>query len=220
MVFLTMTKHISSDYLKAGDPLTHSDELLRLAAQEPEAAIRRRLAENPSTPLAVLSSLAVDEDVDVRIAVSGNPLTPQWLRSKLSHDDSPTVRVAVAEDPYTPLTILKRLADDENAYVQHQAKRTIDVVELEIALAEEDFLVEPGEHYKLGVLLVAAHLLTQNQVEELLRIAKDKGIPFGQAIARMKALPKQKITQALLLQSKLRRNEISELDVIKLLKHR
>ncbi len=101
--------------------------------------------------------------------------------------------------------------------MQHQASRTIEVIQLELALAEEEYIVEDGASHKLGSLLVGSQLLTQCQINEFLRIAAENGCPLGQALARHKALPKQTITTALLLQSRLRRLEISEEDAIEIL---
>lgn len=213
-----MSRHISADYLKAGNPATPAEELERIAATGPAQVIRRRLAENPSTPIGLLSMLGEDEDVDVRIGLGHNPSTPLWLRKKLARDDSPTVRFSLAEDPHTPVSVLKELAEDEHPHVQHQAHRTIEVIEMELALAEEEYVIEDGAGHKLGTLLVAAKLLSQTQVDELLRIATEIGSPLGQALARHRALPKQTITEALILQSKLRRNEITELEAVEALR--
>lgn len=212
-----MSSHISVDYLKAGNPGTPPDELERIAATRPALIIRRRLAENPATPANLLAALAADDDVDVRIGLSLNPSTPLWLRRKLARDESATVRFALAEDPHTPITVLKRLEEDIHPHVQHQASRTIEVIQLELALAEEEYVIEEGASHKLGSLLVSAQLLTQAQIDEFLRIATENGCPLGQALARHRALPKQTITTALLIQSRLRREEISEVDAIEIL---
>ncbi len=213
-----MSSHISADYLKAGNPATPAEELERIAATRPTQVIRRRLAENPSTPIALLTTLGADEDIDVRIGLGHNPSTPLWLRKKLARDDSPTVRFSLAEDPHTPVSILKELAEDDHPHVLHQAGRTLEVIELELALAQEEYVIADGGSHKLGTLLVEAKLLPQAQVNELLRIANEIGSPLGQALARQRALPKQTITHALLLQSQLRRFEITEVEAVEALR--
>ncbi len=213
-----MSSHISADYLKAGNPDTPAEELERIAATRPTQVIRRRLAENPSTPITLLTELGGDADIDVRIGLGHNPSTPLWLRKKLARDDSATVRFSLAENPHTPVSVLNELEEDEHPHVQHQARRTIEVINMEMALAEEEYVTAEGDSHKLGTLLVEAKLLSQIQVNELLRIANEIGSPLGQALARHRALPKQSITKALMLQSKLRRQEITEVEAVETLR--
>jgi two-component system, NarL family, response regulator LiaR len=128
------------------------------------------------------------------------------------------MRLSIAEDPKTPLSVLKKLAQDEDGLIQDQAQKTMKVADLEINLVLEDFVAESGDNYKLGSLLVEAELLTESQLNELLRIAGEKKILLGHALARMNALPVETISSALILQSRLRRKEISESEMIATLK--
>lgn len=124
------------------------------------------------------------------------------------------MRLSIAENPKTPLSVLRVLAQDENSLIHDQAQETLKVADLEINLVLEDFVVESGENYKLGSLLVKADLLTETQLNELLHTASEKNILLGHAIARTCALPIEIVSNALVLQSRLRRKEISEDEMI------
>lgn len=70
------------------------------------------VAENPSTPAAVLEALANDDDKDVRMGVAMNPNTPTATLEMLSKDESWEVRMGAAGNPNTPATALEALAKD------------------------------------------------------------------------------------------------------------
>jgi hypothetical protein len=212
-----MSTPISADYLRAGNPATSSDELEALAFQQRSASIRLRLAENPSATLNMLMDFAADEDIDVRVAVTGNPSTPDWLKAALANDESATVRYGLAEDCHTPVEILEVLMNDENPYVVQAALATHESVLLELALQESKFMPEPGDSYKLGTVLYMAGLLNESQIKDLLDMSGQLGIPLGQAIARMKVLPKKVIAEALMQQTRLRKKEITEGEMLEVL---
>jgi hypothetical protein len=61
--------------------------------------MRRGVAENPSTPVAVLKKLAEDTNEDVRMNVAENPSTPVALLQKLARDNRSSVRGRVYNNP-------------------------------------------------------------------------------------------------------------------------
>ena len=92
----------------------------------PCAKTRRRVAENPRTPITILARLAADEDTDVRIAVSENKVVPAGLLNILAKDEDADVRFALAENCLMPLSILNQLAHDTNPYVSCRASQTLE----------------------------------------------------------------------------------------------
>lgn len=118
---------ILDDYVQAGDKKCSPEQLAQLAHSEVEK-IRRRVAENPNTPITVLKYLATDKNADVRIAVGTNPSTPEHIRYDLTFDEDPTVRFGLAEDMSTPIEIIEKLMEDENPYVSYQAHKTKELL--------------------------------------------------------------------------------------------
>lgn len=212
-----MTFTMNADYFKAGNPVTNPKELEQMAYEAP-TSIKVRLAENPSSTLGLMLQLATDADVDVRVALTENTSAPEWLKAVLAKDESVTVRFALAQDCNTPLDVLNILLEDENPYVVHAAQETIDSVELEMALQEVGYIAELGDCYKLGVMLTMSGLLTDKQIYELLQFATEAEIPLGQAVARKRVLPKRVVSKALMLQSRLRKKEITEMAMVEMLK--
>lgn len=210
---------IDANYLAAGAPSTSPIELQRLACLN-DQRIELRLAENHVTPENILLALSTHPNPEIRAAVATNESSPLWLKAALSADESPTVRYAIAEDLHSPPEILQALTEDSNAYVQHQARATLDSLELESALSEAGFAQKSGETFLLGTLLVDAGLLQPSQLFSLLKLTLEMALPLGQVIARRKLLPKKTIVSALLIQSALRNGSITEEEAIQLLRKR
>ena len=61
--------------------------------------VRRNVAENPNTPIDVLSELAKDSDYDVRCFVAENPNTPIDVLTELAKDSDWCVRRNAARNP-------------------------------------------------------------------------------------------------------------------------
>ena len=59
-------------------------------------------ARNPSTPPAVLATLATDQDSDVRYWAARNPSTPPAALAALATDTYSYVRAQAARNPSTP----------------------------------------------------------------------------------------------------------------------
>lgn len=120
-------RKVLNEYVLAGDKNCSAEQLAELAKSETDK-IRRRVAENPNTPTAILKYLATDKNADVRIAVGTNPSTPEHIRYNLACDQDPTVRIGLAEDMTSPVEIIEKLIEDENPYVSYQAHKTKDLV--------------------------------------------------------------------------------------------
>lgn len=73
---------------------------------------RNYLANNPATPLSVLTQLAIDKYEQVRVSVAENPNTPSDILAQLAKDKVKMVRVSVAENPNTPTDVLAQLEEE------------------------------------------------------------------------------------------------------------
>lgn len=204
---------IYESYIRAGNPTTPVEELRELI-REASARIKQRLAGNPSTPSDLLERLATDDDPEVRVAVGRNQNTPIEMRERLAADESPQVRFGMAGDNEIPLPILHQLAVDDNAYVQDRAKRTLEGLALEDALKAASFVHYDGEEGRLGEILEKTGLLTATQVEDILQISKQNGLPLGRTIAQLRVLSRPIIVMALEAQVKIRKRESSLDDAV------
>ncbi len=61
--------------------------------------VRAKVAENPNTPVDVLTELAKDSDCDVRRNAAGNPNTPAGVLTELAKDSDCDVRRHAAGNP-------------------------------------------------------------------------------------------------------------------------
>lgn len=197
---------IYESYIRAGNPQTPVDEL-REMIQKASARIKQRLAGNPSTPSDLLERLARDEDPEVRVAVGRNHNTPNDMRERLAADESAQVRFGLAGDPDIPLPMLHQLAVDDNAYVADRAQRTLEGLALEEALKAASFVHYGGEEGRLGEILESAGLLTATQVEDILQISRQNGLPLGRTIAQLRILSRPIIVMALEAQVRIRKRE-------------
>jgi hypothetical protein len=208
---------ISHNYIKAGnDNLSAAESFL--LAKDDSPHVRRRLAENPLTPMEVLIRLADDADQEVRIAVGCNAATPTHVLEKLANDDSIHVRFGLAGDPNLLPSVLNVLAQDDNPYVMHQALKTLEGIALENMLQEAGFVQEPGETERLGELLVAAGLIDHKQLDHFLLIARKTERPLGRVLVQSKILPRATIVAALNCQLMIRRNRVPVQNAIEELK--
>jgi hypothetical protein len=112
-------------YYVAGDPGTCPNILSYLGLSSFEH-LRRRVAENCSTPQVVLEFLARDSSSEVRISLVDNPRVPTHVILHLATDEDADVRFAVAESSNTPIHILQYLLEDPNPFVVNRAQITID----------------------------------------------------------------------------------------------
>ena len=85
-------------------------------------AVRDGVAANPNTPIALLERLAGDKNIYIRLLVAENPNTPMQRRIailvRLAGDKDEDVRRRVAKNPNTPISILERLANDKDSEVR------------------------------------------------------------------------------------------------------
>jgi hypothetical protein len=99
--------------------------LLVQYAHDLDYKIRRRVAENPYSPAALLECLAEDTSDEVRIAVAENPNTPFHVLATLTQDQDVSVRYDMADNPRLPNSIHLILTQDENAYVAARAQAMV-----------------------------------------------------------------------------------------------
>ena len=100
----------------AAEKLTQ--RLIKQLYNHKEAAVRRGVAANPSTPVATLVQLATDEYSYIRWEVAANPNTPVATLVQLATDEDSEVRRGVARNLNTPVATLVQLASDADIYVR------------------------------------------------------------------------------------------------------
>ncbi len=98
-------------------------EVLELLANSQSGEVRRRVAENASTPAVVLDTLMHDT-VNVRAALASNPKAIERVWS-LATDKNPTVRLNLAMNPNLPDHVYQFLAKDLDRNVARTARRTM-----------------------------------------------------------------------------------------------
>lgn len=97
-----------------------ADLLTMLGGERRSAQVRRAVAANPNTPVAVLTSLAGDADAQVRQAVAFNGATPRELLLELA-GRSVDLAILVAMNPGVPGDVLDALAQDSSPLVRFVA---------------------------------------------------------------------------------------------------
>lgn len=98
--------------------------LKRLSADE---SIKSSVADNPNTPIDLLSELAADNNSYIRQVVASNPNASLDILSKLAEDDSWDVRKAVAENPSSSQDILLLLSYDSHFEIQHASNHNPNI---------------------------------------------------------------------------------------------
>ncbi len=147
---------IFKDYIQAGSE-NISVEDLKMLADSPIRAVRRRVAENERTSHEVLKSLATDSSSAVRMAVALNKSTPAETVFQLAGDEHPDVRFMMASTSYLPKELLVRLTEDKNPHVSQRAKVMLDGL-----TSNEKRMITVFE------FLSEDHGMLQEQLEELI----------------------------------------------------
>ena len=91
---------------------THSVQVIRAAATDPERHVHMAVVENPATPPDLLMAFAQHWDDRVRAAVASNPSTPLEALLTLSKDTDAGVRCHLATNRQAPLECLNPLSKD------------------------------------------------------------------------------------------------------------
>lgn len=151
---------IHRDYIRAGSPQA-SSEALRLLSISELPDVRRRVAENATTPADVLDLLSLDSDPQVRVAVGLNTKAPINVVSRLVYDDDPDVRHYLASASYLAECILIELMADANPYVAQRAASTM-------VLAQSGFSPRTLTVFEF---LQQDHSLLVNRLEKLIERA-------------------------------------------------
>ena len=117
---------LNSDYdvrvSVAENPSTPVDVLTELA-KDRDWYIRSYAACNPNMLVDVLTELAKDSDWYIRRYAAGNPNTPVDVLTELAKDSYWCVRRYAAGNPNTPVDVLTELAKDNNCDVRRNAAR-------------------------------------------------------------------------------------------------
>lgn len=111
----------NGDLLRARKSM--DDMELRQLSRSKNREVRKRVAENESSPLDVLERLSTDRNPEVRIAVAENDNTPVDVLARLADDPSPEVRYTLASSPpWIASDILGKLEKDNNPMVAARAQ--------------------------------------------------------------------------------------------------
>jgi hypothetical protein len=112
-------------YLLANNPTTPPALLDHIAASY-TVAVSEAVAMNENTSRTTLCCLSNHDSPIVRAAVTENRYAPIEILSQLSEDEHPDVRFAMAENPDLPKVLLAKLATDENPFVASRANTTLE----------------------------------------------------------------------------------------------
>jgi hypothetical protein len=205
---LTNSFRYTGSYILAGSENVSRESLHSLSTHG-NPAVRRRLAENPCTPHEILMMLALDENTEVRAALAWNATAHADVLERLCLDEDVNVRLALTENHRLQKELLELLAKDDNPYVQHHARRSLEVVALEAQLKSESFCALEGDEAKLGELIVALGLLNEKSMRLFVETAKEKNLPLGHVLIRDGGLSKSIVGKALRMQCRVRENRIT-----------
>lgn len=189
----------TGSYIVAGRENESQESQISLSKHR-NPAVRRRLAENPCTSPEVLTVLATDENSEVRAALVWNSAVHVDVLERLCRDEDVNVRLSLTENHRLQEKLLVLLAEDDNPYVQHHAKRALELVALEAPSTDEFFCAQNGEESLLGELIVASGILNELLMHAFIEVAKEKKLPLGHVLIHNGGLSKSIVTQALRLQ--------------------
>jgi hypothetical protein len=205
---MTNSFNFTGSYIIAGSE-NESQESLNSLSKHGNPAVRRRLAENPSTSHEILMMLSTDENSEVRAALAWNVAASVDVLERLCRDEDVNVRLALTENHNLQEELLVLLANDDNPYVQHHAKRALEVVALEAQLRSEFFCTQDGEEARLGELIVASGMLNELLMHAFIEVAREKKLPLGHVLIHKGGLSKSIVAQALRLQCYVRERSMS-----------
>lgn len=92
----------------------NSDELFAVASK---SILGRKLTAELSSEGKFLETLALDEELEVRRAVARNPHTPVAVLQNFSQDTDNQLLIALLSNPTSPLSVLEILAQDRKSVV-------------------------------------------------------------------------------------------------------
>ncbi len=171
--------------------------------------VRRKLAENPSTPEDVLFALAMDADPTVRGSLAKNRSVPLAILEQLVIDNDVSVRMKLAEESALPAHILRRLCEDFEPQVQIQAQATLEGVTFEKQLKSEGFVRQEGNTARLGELLIVAGVVSEDTITKSLDTCQVEQLPLGRILVRENRVDSDIVIRALKLQSLVRNGKIT-----------
>ncbi|MBK9144625.1 MAG: hypothetical protein IPM23_19210 [Candidatus Melainabacteria bacterium] len=196
------------DYIAAGDPQAPAGILWKIYRCG-DYKTRRRLAENPATPVSLLRELLDDPHPEVRASVASNSSAPEDFLDRLCSDPDIDVRLSLAQETSLPEKYLLRLLEDSNPYVCDFARSSLECREFEHHLRARGYVHEPGLVARLGELLVAAGLLAKGRIPGLVELARREKVNLGFLLVREKLLTRDTVVRALKLQSRIRSGKLS-----------
>lgn len=108
----------------AGNPNTPETALCHLA-NDFDAEIRCRVAENKFVSMDILEKLSNDVNSEVRKGVCENPNVPMSVLEKMARDPNDDVRMDLSGNPNCPEYLLQQLIQDENIFISLSASSTL-----------------------------------------------------------------------------------------------
>lgn len=97
----------------------------RINSHKSDTARAIQIAEQPTTPVDVLSKLAAHADVEVRLAVADHCNTSLETIMILAQDKNADLRYAIAENHNVKASVLCLLTEDENPFIAFRARKTL-----------------------------------------------------------------------------------------------
>ncbi len=195
------------------EPMDSSVDL-ELLARHSSSRIRAVLAASDKTPADVLRMLASDHDTSVKLAAALNPTCPLDILESLSVDTDWSVRLGLATQLDVCEEILRALLTHRNPYLAAQSRHALNALELERKLRELNITFQSGSDFKLGELLVAANLISMEQLMQSLELARAHDLLLGRVLIQAGIVSSAVIIEALRLQGLLRRNAIEMDDAV------
>lgn len=176
------------DELKEKSPST-LDEL----ALSGDTMVRRSVALDSMTSIAILEKLSQDWNELVRSGVAGNPNTPATLLRQMALDKDPLVRGAVSQNRAAPTETLEMLSLDEH---EHLYPRNMVAANPSTPLAVLERLVL--DQSKLVRYYLATNPCATADILEKLGTGKERGLKFvymRSSVARHKNAPEALIAR-------------------------
>ena len=101
-------------------------DLLKIFAEDPDEAVRWRIAANHAASPEILDKLSLDSSAQIRAAVARHKNVPDYTLARLAKDESAFVRYHAAQNPKTPYAILLKLLNDDDSDVRESALENIE----------------------------------------------------------------------------------------------
>lgn len=167
---------IEEKLVKARDPQTPADELIALSYEG--TALRRAVAQNPSTPPRFLDTLRQHRDPLTRRLVAKNPNTPPEILLELAH----YYAESLLENPALPLLLL-----EHPGFLLNMRRDIIQLIAM--SPCSPEFPIHLFTQHPDKVIRAAAALNPSLSEAELTSLAADSAFSVRASVAQNPSLP-------------------------------